>query len=146
MWLSLSRLILTATGFAAGTLYAVATTAGAGPVPGAERVTPVLAAPLADLPGRRLTAAVVDYAPGGLSLRHRHDGSVFAYVLSGSIESQNSATGPLRIFRQGQAFFEPVGSTHTISRNASKTSPARLLAVFVAADNATLTRVLKGKP
>lgn len=35
--------------------------------------------------------------------------------LSGAIRSQNSATGPVQVFRVGETFFEPPGSTHLIS-------------------------------
>jgi quercetin dioxygenase-like cupin family protein len=60
-------------------------------------------------------------------------------VLEGAIRSQNSATGPARVYKAGESFFEPEGSTHLISENASATEPATLLAVIVAPDGATLT-------
>jgi quercetin dioxygenase-like cupin family protein len=43
----------------------------------------------------------VSYAPGGKSGAHRHAGSVFAYVLSGAIRSENSATGPAKVYKTG---------------------------------------------
>ena len=86
-----------------------------------------------------MTAVVVNYAPGGKSARHHHSGSVFAYVLSGEIRSENSATGPARVYKAGESFFEPPGSEHLVSENASATEPASLLAVFVADDGAQLT-------
>jgi hypothetical protein len=64
---------------------------------------------------------------------------VFAYVLSGTIRSENSATGPARVYKAGESFFEPPGSEHLVSENASTTEPASLLAVFVADDGAQLT-------
>jgi quercetin dioxygenase-like cupin family protein len=100
----------------------------------------VYSAQLPNVPGKTFTAIVVEYGPGGSSPAHRHAGSVFAYVLSGRIRSENSATGPMRVYRAGEAFFEPPGSTHLISANASDTEPASLLAVFVADDHAQLTR------
>ena len=87
---------------------------------------------LPNVPGKTLTAVVVEYGPGGSTPAHRHAGSVFAYVLSGQIRSENSATGPVRVYRAGETFFEPPGSTHLVSANASDTEPASLLAVFVA--------------
>jgi quercetin dioxygenase-like cupin family protein len=99
----------------------------------------VLAEHLPNVPGKSLTAVVVSYPPGGKSMTHHHAGSVFAYVLTGAIRSQNSATGRVRVYKAGEAFFEPPGSTHLISENASATEPASLLAVFVADDAATLT-------
>jgi quercetin dioxygenase-like cupin family protein len=94
---------------------------------------------LPNVPGKSLTAVVVNYAPGGKSASHRHAGSVFAYVLSGKIRSENSATGPARVYSAGESFFEPPGSEHTVSENASTTEPASLLAIFVADDGAVLT-------
>ncbi len=82
---------------------------------------------------------MVTYAPGGELPRHHHAGSVLAYVLSGAIRSQNSATGPARIYKTGESFFESPGSEHLISENASDTEPASLLAIFVADTGAKLT-------
>src|SRR4051812_32165894 len=70
-------------------------------------VTPVASERLANLPGYIVTAVTVSYAPGGKSPRHRHAGSVLAFVLTGAIRSENSATGPAKIFRAGESFFEP---------------------------------------
>jgi quercetin dioxygenase-like cupin family protein len=100
----------------------------------------VFSAQLPNVPGKTLTAIVVEYGPGGSSAPHRHAGSVFAYVLSGQIRSENSATGPVRVYGAGETFFEPPGSTHLVSANASDTEPASLLAVFVADDHALLTQ------
>jgi quercetin dioxygenase-like cupin family protein len=104
---------------------------------GPERV--VFSSALGNAPGSRLTAVVVSYGPGGKSPPHHHAGSVFAYVLSGAIRSENSATGPSRVYKAGESFFEPVGSVHRVSENASATQPASLLAIFVAPDGAQLT-------
>jgi quercetin dioxygenase-like cupin family protein len=100
---------------------------------------PVIAEPLPNVPGKSLTAVVVNYAPGGKSGAHHHVGSVFAYVLTGEIRSENSATGPARVYKAGEGFFEPPGSQHLVSENASATEPASLLAVFIADDGAQLT-------
>ena len=107
---------------------------------GAAHHQTVFSAQLPNVPGKVLTAIVVEYAPGDSSPAHRHAGSVFAYVLSGQIRSENSATGPVRVYRAGETFFEPSGSTHLVSANASDTEPASLLAVFVADDHAQLTQ------
>jgi quercetin dioxygenase-like cupin family protein len=102
-------------------------------------VKPVSVEKLGNVPGKSLTVVVVNYAPGGKSGKHHHAGSVFAYVLSGAIRSQNSATGPVKIYKAGEGFFEPPGSEHLVSENASATEPASLLAVFVVDDRAQLT-------
>jgi quercetin dioxygenase-like cupin family protein len=64
---------------------------------------------------------------------------VLAYVLSGEIRSENSATGPAKVYKAGESFFEPPGSKHLVSENASATKSASLLAIFIADDGATLT-------
>jgi len=104
-----------------------------------DKVTPVRSEKLPNVPGKSLTAIVVNYAPGGKSASHHHAGSVLAYVLTGSIRSENSATGPARVYKAGESFFEPPGSEHLVSENASTTEPASLLAIFVADDGAQLT-------
>jgi quercetin dioxygenase-like cupin family protein len=106
----------------------------------AGTVKRAFAGPLPNVPGKSLTAVVVSYAPGGKSGKHHHAGSVFAYVLSGAIRSENSATGPAKVYQAGESFFEPPGSEHLVSENASATEPASLLAVFVADDGAELTQ------
>jgi quercetin dioxygenase-like cupin family protein len=88
------------------------------------------AAPDVTLDGASITVAEVAYPPGGSSARHRHGGFVVAYVLEGTIRSQLSGE-PERNFTKGQVFYEPPGSIHAVSRNASETEPARLLAFLV---------------
>jgi quercetin dioxygenase-like cupin family protein len=107
---------------------------------GAGQEHTVFSGQLPNVPGKTLTAVVVEYGPGDSTPAHRHAGSVIAYVISGQIRSENSATGPVRVYRAGETFFEPPGSTHLVSANASDTEPASLLAVFVADDHAQLTQ------
>jgi quercetin dioxygenase-like cupin family protein len=82
---------------------------------------------------------LVSYKPGESSATHHHAGSVFAYVLSGEIRSQIAPGEPAKVYKAGESFFEPPGSEHLVSENASTTEPASLLAVFVADDGAQLT-------
>lgn len=110
-----------------------------------KRERKVFEGKLANAPGQSLTAEVVDFPPGYKSETHHHAGSVFAYVLTGRIRSQNSATGPARIYEAGQSFFEPPGSDHLVTENPSSTEPASLLAIHVAADGAVLTKPGKAK-
>jgi quercetin dioxygenase-like cupin family protein len=105
--------------------------------------SPVFAAQLPNVPGKSLTAVLVRYVPGAASPSHHHAGSVFAYVLSGVIRSQVSTGGPVKDYKAGESFFEPPGSDHLISANASSTEPASLLAIFVADDGAVLTSLDK---
>lgn len=95
---------------------------------------------LPDVPGKSVTAVVVSYPPGGRTAPHRHAGSVLAYVLSGEVRSENSATGPARVYKARKTFFEPPDSAHLVGENASASEPASLLAIFIAEDGAELTR------
>ncbi|QCP54852.1 cupin domain-containing protein [Trinickia violacea] len=97
-----------------------------------ETVTPNADHTIPNLPGKSLTAVVVDYAPGGASPSYEHAKSAFiyVYVVSGAVESQVN-NGPKRVYHAGESFFEEPGAIHRVSRNASMTQPAKLLAVFV---------------
>lgn len=98
-----------------------------------------------NIPGKALIAVEVDYAPGAASPPHTHANSAFiyAYVLSGEIESKVNG-GETRIYKTGESWFEPPGAIHSISRNASKTEPAKLLAIFVVdSDDKVLTTPIK---
>jgi quercetin dioxygenase-like cupin family protein len=86
----------------------------------------VFAEKLPNVPGKTLTAILVSYAPGGRSVKHHHADSVFAFVVTSAIRSENSATGPSKVYRAGETFFEPPGSEHLVSDNASATEPASL--------------------
>jgi quercetin dioxygenase-like cupin family protein len=110
-----------------------------------QKVTPHFEQAIPNIPGKSLIAVVVDYAPGGASPSHTHAKSafIFAYVLSGEIESQVN-DGPKKVFRAGESFYETPGSRHPVSRNASRTKPAKLLAVFVVdTDDKELTTPVK---
>ena len=87
---------------------------------------------LPNVPGKSLIAAEVTYPPNGASPPHTHAPSsfIFAYVLSGSVRSSVDGA-PVRTYKPGESWYEAPGAHHTVSENASKTKPARLLAVFV---------------
>jgi quercetin dioxygenase-like cupin family protein len=98
----------------------------------AQTVTKNFEAAIPNIPGKSLIALEVEYAPGAASPSHTHAKSAFiyAYVISGAIESKVN-DGKTRIYRAGESWSEAPGATHSISRNASKTKPAKLLAVFI---------------
>ena len=106
-----------------------------------DKVEPIASYPLPNVPGKRVTIVRVFYGPGGFTRPHRHAGSVTAYVTRGEIRSQLGG-GPVETFKVGQSFFEPPGSTHMVSANASSTEPAELVAIFVADEGAQLTTFL----
>ena len=52
--------------------------------------------------------------------------------------------GETHIYKAGESWSEPPNASHPISRNASKTKPAKLLAVFVVnSDDKALTTPIK---
>jgi quercetin dioxygenase-like cupin family protein len=102
-------------------------------------VTPVSCEKLLDVTGKSITTVIVAFPPNGFTPRHRHPGSVSAFVLKGTLRSQLEGT-PARTYTQGQTWFEPPGAVHLFAENASTTEPAELLATFVADDDCgTLT-------
>jgi quercetin dioxygenase-like cupin family protein len=98
----------------------------------ARTVTKKFEAAIPNIPGKSLIAVEVDYAPGAASPSHTHAKSAFiyAYVISGAVESKVN-DGETQIYRAGDSWSESPGAIHSISHNASKTEPAKLLAVFV---------------
>jgi quercetin dioxygenase-like cupin family protein len=97
-----------------------------------ETVAAAFAHPIANVPGKTLSAVVVNYAPGAKTPPHRHGQSfVVGYVLEGSIRSKID-NGQEIIYRAGESWTEKPGAHHLVSENGSSTEPARLLAIFVA--------------
>jgi len=64
---------------------------------------------------------------------------VLAYVLEGKVVAKVSGQGDERTYSVGEMFYEQPGAVHEVSRNASQTEPARLLAMIFAKKGATLT-------
>jgi quercetin dioxygenase-like cupin family protein len=97
---------------------------------------------LPDVPGKSVKGVLVEYGPGGYSSAHTHAKSalIYATVLEGAILSAVNG-GEVKTFTAGQNFTELPGDRHDVSANASKTAPAKLLAVFVVdtADNELTT-------
>jgi quercetin dioxygenase-like cupin family protein len=89
-----------------------------------------------------VTAVEVSYAPGESSSAHRHPGLTMAYVLEGEIRSK-VGDDPEKSYTAGQMFLETPGQLHAVSRNASATQPARLLAILLAEKGAQLTTPAK---
>ena len=74
---------------------------------GARQEHTVFSGQLPNVPGKKLTAIVVEYGPGNSTPAHRHAGSVFVYVISGQIRSENSATGPVESIAPGRPSLSP---------------------------------------
>ncbi len=95
--------------------------------------TPVFTQDLPNLTmdGWEVTASHVDYPPGHSGNPHKHPGFTLVYVVQGSVVAKVSGSEE-RTFAAGQMFFEQPGSVHEVSRNASATQPAKLLALIFA--------------
>ena len=91
-----------------------------------------------NLKGWSVTVVEVSYSPGESSGAHRHPGSTIAYVLEGEVRSK-VGDDPEKLYTAGQMFLETPNQVHAVSRNASTTKPARLLAVMLAEKGKQLT-------
>ena len=85
-----------------------------------------------------VTAVEVSYGPGEGSPPHRHPGITIVYVLEGEIRSK-VGDDPETTYTQGQMFMETPNQLHGVSRNASATKPAKILAVLLAEKGRPLT-------
>ncbi|AYF85717.1 cupin domain-containing protein [Pseudomonas sp. JS3066] len=93
---------------------------------GQEQVTILHDHELLNAPGKQAILLTVDYAPGQRSVAHSHAGSVLAYVEEGEVISQLKGEEPKR-YKAGESWYEPAGSVHLQSRNASDSKPAKLV-------------------
>lgn len=87
--------------------------------------------PAVNLDGWQVSVSEVSYPPGEMSARHRHPGIVIGYVLEGQYRFAVNDNPPATL-SPGQVFFESfdqAGEVHAISGNASKTQPAKILAI-----------------
>jgi quercetin dioxygenase-like cupin family protein len=85
-----------------------------------------------------VTVVEVNYAPGQSSNAHRHPGITMVYVLEGKIASQ-VGDGPEKTYSVGEMFLETPNELHAVSRNASKSKPAKFLALLLAEKGKPLT-------
>jgi quercetin dioxygenase-like cupin family protein len=124
-----------ASGRAAAQTPTAPSTSSAGP----RRPVFQQALPNVTLDGWEVTVNYVDYAPGHVGVPHRHAGFVLVYVLEGTVIAGISGQGGEKTYTAGQMFYEQPGATHEVSKNASQTQPARLLAMIFAKKGSTLT-------
>ncbi len=94
------------------------------------KVTPLLSRDLTGIAGKEGAMMTVEYAPGAVDPIHRHNAHVFVYVLEGSVVMQVRGAAPVTL-RPGQTFYEGPDDIHLVGRNASRTKPAKFLAVLI---------------
>lgn len=107
-----------------------------------EKVTVLQEQLLKNAPGKKAMMIEVDYQPGQSSIAHKHDGTAMAYVLEGEVISQVKGEQPIT-YKKGQFWYEPAGSEHLVSKNASQSKPARLLVFMVLAPDEPVLIPLK---
>jgi quercetin dioxygenase-like cupin family protein len=103
---------------------------GQAPALAGDSVSVLMKQPLADMAGKVATVLTVDYAPGAASDPHVHPGSVFAYVLEGTVITQLEGEQPMT-YTKGQSWYELPKKPHMVSKNASVTEPAKLLVLLL---------------
>lgn len=94
------------------------------------KVRSLMTRDLEGIPGKEMLVLIVEYPPGGVSPPHRHDASVFVYVLEGAVTMQVGANPPVTV-RAGETFTEQPGDIHVTSANASSSAPAKFLVYMV---------------
>lgn len=99
-----------------------------------EKITVLENHPMLNAPGKKAMMLTVDYKPGQTSIPHSHSGSALAYVLEGEVISRVNEDKAIT-YKAGQSWYEPAGSKHYESRNASATKPAKLLVFILLDDN-----------
>ncbi|MHC8362124.1 cupin domain-containing protein [Pseudomonas sp. LS2P72] len=97
-----------------------------------EKVTVLQDQMLKNVPDKKALMIEVDYLPGQSSIAHKHEGTAMAYVISGEIISQVKGEKAIT-YKVGEYWYEPAGSEHLVSKNASTTKPAKLLVFMVLA-------------
>ena len=97
---------------------------GAAPATGIKR-TDLHQTPLLHTEDRVFQLYVVDFAPGGATSRHLHPGDEIAHVVEGTVVLEMQGEEP-RTFNAGQSF-HPRPNTPHVARNASATTPAKLV-------------------
>ncbi|GLH19662.1 cupin [Pseudomonas atacamensis] len=97
-----------------------------------EKITVLQEQLLKNAPGKKAMMIEVDYQPGQSSIAHKHEGTAMAYVLDGEVISQVKGEKAIT-YKKGQFWYEPAGSEHLVSKNASSTKPAKLLVFMVLA-------------
>lgn len=105
---------------------------------GKERASQVVSQLLPDIPGKQVVILSITYPPGYSGSVHRHRAHAFAYILEGSVV-MGLNDGPPVTLTPGQTFYEGPNDIHTISRNASKTKPAKFLVFLIKDKNAPIT-------
>jgi len=94
------------------------------------KVTQLMSKDLTNLPNKEGLMLSVAYEPGDSDSIHRHNAHAFVYVLEGSVVMQVRG-GKEVTLTPGQTFYEGPDDVHLVSRNASKSQPAKFIVFLV---------------
>ena len=103
----------------------------------AQEVNTLFTKRVPEIPGKEIEVVTVNYAPGGSSAVHQHDAHAVVYVLEGEVEMQVRG-GTLHRLGPGGIFYESPKDIHSVSRNTSKTKPAKLVVFFIKNEGAPI--------
>ena len=107
-----------------------------------DPVRSLMARDIAGVPGKELSMITVEYPPGGSSPAHTHHAQAMVYVLEGSIVMQTRGKAPVTL-TPGETWYEGPDDVHVVSRNASKSAPAKYLVFMVKDKGAPILTPLK---
>lgn len=105
-------------------------------------VKTLLSKDLAGVQDKEITMITVDYPPGASTPMHTHSAQAMVYVLEGSIVMQVKGGEP-KTLGPGQTYYEGPDDVHVVSRNASKTAPARYVVFMVKQKGAPILTPVK---
>jgi quercetin dioxygenase-like cupin family protein len=107
----------------------------------ANTVTPLVTRDLAGVPGKEVVMITIEQPPGAAALPHRHDSTVYVYMLEGSVSMQVQGKEAVTL-TPGQVFYESPDDIHVQAANLSKTKPAKFLVIFIKDKGAPATRAV----
>jgi quercetin dioxygenase-like cupin family protein len=102
-----------------------------------ETITPLMSNDLPGVSGKEVLMYTVDFPAAFSSPVHRHNALVSLYVLEGSVVMQVKGGKEITL-TPGQSFYESPNDIHIVSRNASRTKPAKFLVFLVKEKGAPL--------
>ena len=97
---------------------------------------------LGDLHNQEAIVLTVTSLPGAASSPHRHNADTFVYMLEGSM-IMAVAGGDEVTLQPGDTFYEARSDVHSVSRNASATTPAKFLVFMIMNQDAPISVVLE---
>jgi quercetin dioxygenase-like cupin family protein len=124
------------------TLLVMLAMAGAPAAAQVASVTSLVTKDLVEGAGREVSVFMVEYPPRNADPVHTHDAQAFVYVLEGTVVMQVKGGAPVTL-GPGQTFYEGPDDVHIVGRNASDTTPARLLVFMVKQKGAPLLSPVK---